>query len=92
MRASGLVSIFAWIFVTVVSALIIWVTQRVDVWNFLYILILAIGAFGVSIVIPAEYPPSMKPLKEYQTMLSEISSKLTEIDRKLDEIKKALEE
>ena len=92
MRTSGLVAIFAWIFVTVISGLIIWVTQRIDFWNFLYILILATGAFTVSIVVPSEYAPSMRPLKEVQSQLSEITSKMTEIDRKLDEIKKALEE
>jgi len=92
MRTSGFVAVSAWIFVTVVSALIIWVTQRVDFWNFFYILILAGAAFTVSLVIPSEYKPSAWPLKEVRTQLSEIYSKIGEIDRKLDEIKKALEE
>ena len=68
------------------------VTQRIDFWNFLYILLLATGAFAVSIVIPSEYQHSLKPLRDVQTQLYEISSKVSEIDRKLDEIKKALEE
>jgi hypothetical protein len=92
LKTGSLVAACAWLFVTVVSILIIWVTQRVDFWNFLYILILAIGAFGVSMVIPSEYLSSMRPLRDVQAQLTAISSKMTEIDRKIDEIKKALEE
>jgi hypothetical protein len=93
METRGLIVLAAWICVTVLSAVIIWVTRQLDLWNAIFILLLLCGAFAITFAIPFGLEPEIEqPTKRVERQLTKISKQLEELNRKVDDIKRQLEE
>lgn len=85
-----------WICVTILSAIIIWVAQELELWNGIFILVLMAIAFAITYSIPFGLPPVERaieqPTKRTEEQLTKISKQLQELNQKVDYIKKQLEE
>jgi peptidoglycan hydrolase CwlO-like protein len=85
-----------WICTTILSAMIIWVSQQLELWNSIFILLLLSIAFTVTYAIPFGLPgvdsATKQPTKQMQEQLTNISKQLQELNQKVDYIKKQLEE
>lgn len=92
METRSIIVLAAWICVTILSAFIIWVTQQLDLWNAIFILLLLGTAFAITFVIPFGLPEIEKPTKHVEGQLTKISKQLEELNQKVDYIKKQLEE
>lgn len=91
------IAVAAWICVTVISAVTIWIAKTLDLWTYLFIFLLIGTAFALSFGlhphiedIPAELRKD--PLTKLERQISKLAEKLEEIDRKIDEIRRSLEE
>lgn len=81
-----------WICVTILSAIIIWVAQELELWNGIFILVLMAIAFAITYSIPFGLPAIEQPTKRTEEQLTKISKQLQELNQKVDYIKKQLEE
>lgn len=92
METRSTIVLAAWICVTILSAFIIWVTQKLDLWNSIFILLLLGIAFAITFAIPFGLPEIEHPTKHMEEQMTKISNQLQELKQKVDYIKKQLEE
>ena len=91
METRSIIVLATWICVTMLSALIIWVTQQLEIWTAIFILLLLGAAFSItySIIGP---PGTAQPAKRMEEQMTKMSKQLQELNQKVDYIKKQLEE
>jgi|Deesub1362A_J573_1020465.scaffolds.fasta_scaffold00326_1 uncharacterized membrane protein YgaE (UPF0421/DUF939 family) len=89
MDTRSIIILVTWICVTVLSVTIVWVTQQLDIWNVLFILLLIGIAFSVTFAIPFGLP-AIEHATEKQ--ITKILKQLQELNQKMDYIKRQLEE
>lgn len=92
METRSVIVLTTWVCVTILSVIIIWVTQRLDLWNALFILLLMGIAFSITYAIPLGLAAIPHPTKRMKEQLTEISKQLQELNKKVDFIKEQLEE
>lgn len=92
METRGIIVLAAWICVTILSAVIMWATQKLNLWNAIFILLLLGAAFVITFAIPFGLPETKQLAKPMEGQLTKISKQLEELNRKVDYIKKQLEE
>jgi len=89
----SIIVLATWICVTILSAIIIWVTQQLELWNGIFILLLMAIAFSVTYAIPFGLPAIEQAItKPMEEKLKQMSEQLQELNKKVDYIKKQLEE
>jgi len=89
MDTRSIIVLVTWICVTVLSVTIVWVTQQLDIWNVLFILLLIGIAFSITFAIPFSLPAIEHPTEK---QLTKIMKQLQELNQKMDYIKTQLEE
>lgn len=93
METRSIIVLATWICITILSAIIIWVTQQLDLWNAIFILLLMGIAFSITYAIPFGLSAiEQTTAHRMEEQLSKISKQLQELDQKVDYIKKQLEE
>jgi len=92
METRSIIVLAAWICVTLLSAILMWVTQRLDLWNAIFILLLLGIAFAITFAIPFGLPETEQTTKHIEGQLTKIAKQLEELNLKVDNIKKQLEE
>ena|GEM_PF-2540531 len=93
MDTRSIIVLATWICTTILSAIIIWVTQKLELWNAIFILLLMAIAFSITYAIPFGLPAIEQAIaKPMQEHLTKISKQLQELNQKVDYIKKQLEE
>jgi hypothetical protein len=93
LETRSIIVLATWICVTILSAIIIWVAQELELWNGIFILVLMAIAFAITYSIPFGLPAIEQGIaKPMQEQLTKISKQLQEINQKVDYIKKQLEE
>ena len=93
METRSIIVLATWICVTILSAIIIWVTQQLELWNSIFILLLMAIAFSVTFAIPFGLPAIEQAItKPVEEKLMQMSEQLQELNKKVDYIKKQLEE
>lgn len=92
METRGLIVVAVWICITVLSAVIIWVSKQLDLWTALFILLLLGAAFGITFAIPFGLQEVKQPATRIEGQMVRMSKQLEELNEKLDYIKKQLEE
>lgn len=92
METRSIIVLATWICITILSGFIILVTQQLDLWHAIFILLLLGIAFAVTFAIPFGLPVIEQPTKQMEGQLTKISKQLQELNQKVDYIKKQLEE
>lgn len=92
METKGAIVLATWICVTILSATILWVSQQLELWNGIFILMLIGVASTITYSIPFGLPVTEKSTKRVEEQLTKISEQLKELNQKVDYIKKQLEE
>jgi len=91
MDTRSIIVLATWICVTVLSVIIIWVSQQLDLWNAIFIMILMCIAFSVTFAIPFGLGTTERA-RSLEEQMTEISNTLKELNQKVDYVKKQLEE
>lgn len=92
METRSIIVLATWICVTLLSIFIIWVTQQLDLWTAIFVLMLLGIAFAVTFAIPFGLPVIERPTRQMEAQLTKISKQLQELNEKVEYIKKQLEE
>lgn len=92
METRSIIVLTTWVCVTILSVIVIWVAQQLDLWNALFVILLMGIAFSITYAIPFGLPAIPQPTKRMEKQLTEISKQLQELNQKVDFIKEQLEE
>ncbi len=96
MASRGLIAASVWICATVLSIVIIWITQQLDLWTALFILLLLGGAFATTFGVFShafwDNQPAKLMEKRMEAHIEEMSKRLEELSKTVEYIKKQLEE
>lgn len=93
MDTRSIIVLATWICVTILSVTIIWVTQQLDLWNVIFILLLMGIAFSITYAIPFGLPAiEQATTHRMEEQITKILKQLQELNQKVDYIKKQLEE
>lgn len=92
METRGLIAASVWICVTMLSAVIVWISKQLDLWTALFILLLLGAAFITTMAIPSDGFWVKQRATRMEGQIGKISKQLEEMSRKVDYIKKQLEE
>ena len=95
MESRGLIAGSVWICVTILSVVIIWITQQLDLWTAFFILLLLGGAFVTTFAVLWPDFWGKQPERARKGMegrIEEMSKQLEELSKTVDYIKKQLEE
>ena len=92
METKSVIVVASWICVTILSGVTMWVTQRLDLWNATFIILLLGIAFAITFAIPFGLPELEQTSKRTEEQLTNITKQLEELSRKVEDIKKELED